>query len=198
MSEPAGLLKIRCPSCNRKLGFKPKAVGRKTRCPRCQRSFRVQFPPVPPSASRSGRRSKPTHRKSTTPAVLITIHCPFCGKRMNVPGFAPGRQAQCPACDERFPVTAPLAAGTGGSTDSPENTNILLGVFSDEAMNAQRLRGIPAMTDDMSPESLLPEPARSSNPPRPARPRGRLLAFLMSFLRICWPSRSRSAQSRKS
>ncbi len=98
-------VKVRCPSCNKKLGFPQAAVGRKAKCPGCQHVFRVAD-----AASASGTSELPPSPAPHHDPDKVRVDCPSCGKRLTFLVSALGRRAKCIGCDHVFVVTAPEAA----------------------------------------------------------------------------------------
>lgn len=89
-------IKMRCPSCSKKLGFPAVAAGRKARCPSCAQVIQV----VAPAPEAAAQQEAPVVHRSDR----LQTHCPSCGKSLGLPLNAVGRKARCPACEHVFVV----------------------------------------------------------------------------------------------
>ena len=152
MSEADSIVKVRCPTCEKKLGFPQVSVGKGARCPGCRNVFVIEAPlyPAAPAESRPSRSSAESER--------ITVHCPSCNKKMTLPVLAAGRKAQCPVCEERFTVSAPVAGSKPVSQPVPaeDDESSLFSVLADAESHGQTLAEQPALPTDFKVREVKP------------------------------------------
>jgi len=109
---------IQCPTCQKKMQVQDNALGKKVRCPGCQGVFeatREEFPaPVSiPKKEPAPQVSVERQRTVSAPVSSLDITCPACGKRLQVPSSAAGKQARCSGCKSL--VAIPSAAAVVSS-----------------------------------------------------------------------------------
>ncbi len=105
-------ISVLCPSCGKNLVAPNSAAGRQAQCPDCGQV--VQFPEVGPDGGeaadesievslhgpRGGGADEDSAETYQTAPEQFDVLCPSCGKRLQAPITAAGKEAKCPRCGE--------------------------------------------------------------------------------------------------
>lgn len=177
MSDSPTVMKVRCPQCNKKLGFPTTSAGHKARCPGCHNTFRIELPPS------SSDGPAPSHRAAVpAPAEsdIISINCPSCSKRLRYPSSAIGRHARCSGCNDKFlvedPADAPAPALAGVSDEPARSSRIegdddgLFNLLADAEASGEALAEQPDRPADFAPAEIRPVTSTSETRRMTARP----------------------------
>lgn len=120
MSQRTDVVKTRCPSCEKKLGFPAAAVGRKAKCPACEHTFRIPEAEAGSSATGAPASGKGPEAPPVRSADdRIKLPCPTCGKNLVFPAAAAGRKAKCAGCEHVFLIPAGTAKQQPAAEPSP-------------------------------------------------------------------------------
>ena len=79
---------VQCPHCNRQAHVNAVLIGKKTRCPDCQRIFTLEEYTDPVSESLGND-------------TVLEGNCPSCGMKVNLTGDMVSSEIQCPYCREK-------------------------------------------------------------------------------------------------
>jgi phage FluMu protein Com len=137
---------IRCqcpnPACRKMLTIADHLVGRKLKCPSCQRIFRLAGQPeaARPSAEveelAADLLRDPQAQAETTPQ-LIRLECPYCAEAVEFPAELAGKQAPCPNPECRRILKVPVPASARQAEDwRRAGRQVLLG--TKESVEKQR------------------------------------------------------------
>jgi DNA-directed RNA polymerase subunit RPC12/RpoP len=82
---------VPCPSCGHEANVREDQIGRRLRCPACQKRFVVERDDEPPLAR----------------PVWVEFDCPHCGAGLEVGSASAGKRLPCPGCGRRVQVPLP-------------------------------------------------------------------------------------------
>jgi membrane associated rhomboid family serine protease len=145
---PSTRIQLRC-DCGARLNVLASAVGRKLRCPKCQRISVVRRPDQTPDApSHPAAPANPTASPPPASADRIRVRC-ACGAKMAVAARFAGRKARCPQCGGALVV--PQAGAPPAPPAVSENIDALLGGLA----GGETVAIAPPLTAIPPPDSIV-------------------------------------------